>query len=704
MKKNAIVYCENELGKIDGKVANGLVRHSEKYTIIGIIDSTKSGLDAGECLDGIKNGIPIFSSMDIAMDYLDPAPEYFIYGIAPLESSLDQQERGIFFNAMERGLNIVNGLAEYFTEDQEFVQKAKESNIEIIDIRKPPLRKELHHFSGRIFDINVPVIAVLGTDSAVGKRTTALLLVKALKQKGLKVAFISTGQTGLIQGAKYGIAIDVLSSGYATGAVENAVFNAYKSEQPNIIIVEGQGALSHPAFLSSCAIVKGAQPDAIVLQHAPKRKTRCDYPKIAMPKLDSEIEQLEVFSQCDVIAITINNEGMTSPELIDTIQSYEFTYQRPTTNVLKYGCKKLLLTPKIEFNLKKIAHNAKALIKMYHSKGIDIIGVTKAVCGNIEIANTLVKSGIQILGDSKICNIKKMRHAGVDAKFLLTRIPSISQVNDVVKFVDISLNSEWVVIQKLSQSAIKYNRIHKIILMVELGDLREGLMPSDLKETVKQVLKLKGIELDGIGTNLSCFGGIQPDKEKMLHLSSLAEDIEKQFKLKLRVVSGGNSANYNWFNSSKNVGKINNLRLGESIFLGCETLYRKPIPGLFTDAFTLIAEVIESKNKPSVPYGKIGQNAFGKTQFFPNLGQMKRAILGIGLQDVLVTGLIPRTDIKILGASSDHTVVNAKLINLSVGSQLEFDLNYAALLSAMTSPYVIKMKEKIVKYQKSLTQ
>lgn len=342
MKKNAIVYCENEFGKADGKVANGLVRYSDKYTIIGIIDSTKSGLDAGECLGGERNGIPIFSSTDMAMDYLSPTPEYFIYGIAPLEPFLDQKERELFFNAMKRGLNIVNGLAEYFTEDQEFVQKAKEANVEIIDVRKPPPRKELHHFSGRIYDVNVPVITVLGTDSAVGKRTTAMLLKQALTQKGLKASFISTGQTGLIQGIEYGIAIDVLSSGYATGAVENAVVSAYENEQPDIIIVEGQGALSHPAFLSSCAIVKGAQPDAIILQHSPKRKTLCDYPGISMPILASEIQQLEVFSKSKVIAITINHESMSDPELVDAIRTYEIKYQRPTTDVLKFGCDKLV--------------------------------------------------------------------------------------------------------------------------------------------------------------------------------------------------------------------------------------------------------------------------------------------------------------------------------------------------------------------------
>lgn len=342
MKKNAIVYCENEFGKIDGKVANGLVRHSEKYNIIGIIDSTMAGLDAGEHLDGVKNGISIFSTIDSALDYLDPTPEYFIYGVAPLESFLDQNQREIFFTAMKRGLNIVNGMAEYLTEDLEFIQKAKDYNVKIKDIRKPRRRKELPHFSGAIFGVDTPVIAVLGTDSAVGKRTTALLLQKSLIQKGINVIFISTGQTGVMQGAKYGVAIDVLSSGYATGAVENAIVTAREKENPDLIIVEGQGALSHPAFLSSCAIVKGAQPDAIILQHSPKRQTLCDYPKIPLPSLASEIKLLEVFSNSKVIAITINHESMTDTEILNTIETYESKYQRPTTDVLKHGCSKLV--------------------------------------------------------------------------------------------------------------------------------------------------------------------------------------------------------------------------------------------------------------------------------------------------------------------------------------------------------------------------
>ena len=351
-----------------------------------------------------------------------------------------------------------------------------------------------------------------------------------------------------------------------------------------------------------------------------------------------------------------------------------------------------MATPRLEIDLKKIAHNAKALVELYGLKGIVIIGVSKVVCGNPGIAAVLVKSGISLLADSRLENIRRMRTAGIQAQFLLLRIPFLSQAEEVVKYADISLNSELSVIRALSKSALAVNTRHQIILMIELGDLREGLMPEDLNSTVEQVLKLDGIKLVGIGTNLACFGGIKPDDTNMEILSSLAGELEKKFGVELSIISGGNSANYSWFNSTKDIGRINNLRIGESIFLGCETLYRKLIPELFTNAFTLVAEVIESKVKSSVPNGVVYQDAFGNVPKFEDRGQIKRVILGIGLQDVLVSGLIPRADIKILGASSDHLIIDTKNTEYKVGAELEFDLNYGALLSLMTSPFVQKME------------
>ncbi len=217
MKTSAIVYCENEFGKLDGKVANGLVRHSGKYEIVGIIDSSKSGLDAGEYLDGTKNGIPIFQNFNHAIQILDSAPEYFIYGIAPLKPLLSDDEKKIIHTAIKTGMHIVNGLPEFLSDDEVCMNLAKKYNVSIFDVRKPPSKENLHNFTGQIRDVQTPIITVSGTDCAVGKRTTALKLVESLKKEGLNAIFITTGQTGILQGSKYGIAIDMLSSGFATG-------------------------------------------------------------------------------------------------------------------------------------------------------------------------------------------------------------------------------------------------------------------------------------------------------------------------------------------------------------------------------------------------------------------------------------------------------------------------------------------------------
>ena len=311
-----------------------------------------------------------------------------------------------------------------------------------------------------------------------------------------------------------------------------------------------------------------------------------------------------------------------------------------------------MATPRIEIDLGKIAQNATTLRELNASKGIGIFGVTKVVCGDPAVADVLTRTGIKTLADSRISNIVRMRQAGVQAEYVLLRAPALSQAESVVEHVDISLNSELSVIEELSSFAVDHNVTHKVILMVELGDLREGMMPADVVEMVEAVNHQKGIVLAGIGTNFACFGGVEPDTEKIEQLSALATEIESRFGMTLEFISGGNSANYDWFMSAKNTGRINNVRMGESIYLGCETLHRKPIPGLFTDAFKLIADVIESKIKPSRPYGNIGQDAFGNLPVFQDRGPIRRVILGMGLQDVLVTGLAPCVDIDILGAKS----------------------------------------------------
>jgi len=244
MEEKALIYCEGHFGDSDGKTANGLIRRSQKYQITCIIDSTKAGLDSGEVLNGIKNDIPIFQDLTEAIESLREVPKYFIYGIAPKEAFLSTNQRKVLLKAMFLGMDVVNGLHEFISDDNEFVQNAQKCGVKLYDIRKPLANRYLNLYSGDILNVKTPKIAIFGTDCAIGKRTTAMLLVKTLKDRGLRASFIGTGQTSIIQGEKYGIALDAIPSEFMTGEVENAIIEADIHEKPDIIIIEGQSALS----------------------------------------------------------------------------------------------------------------------------------------------------------------------------------------------------------------------------------------------------------------------------------------------------------------------------------------------------------------------------------------------------------------------------------------------------------------------------
>ncbi len=358
IKKTALVYCEKEFGLIDGKTAAGLVRHSEIYTIVGVIDSSLAGKDAGEALGEKRSDIPIFATLDESLSNLLQIPDCYIYGKAPLDTCISTEERFLILEAMGKGMDIINGLHQFFSEDQEFAHMAAKCNIQIKDIRKPPKLKDSHVFTGQISKVDVPVIAVLGTDCACGKMTTAVELNKALNNLGLKSVMIATGQTSLMQGAKYGVSMDALVSQFAIGELENAVVQAFEYENPDIILVEGQSAVSHPAFMSSISILKGSVPDGIILQHPPARKFRCDFPDLVMPTVESEIQLIETISQSQVIAIALSHENLAAEEIPKIIKDYEDRFRLPTTDVLNYGCQKLIRTlgdrfPKLNQTIKQ---------------------------------------------------------------------------------------------------------------------------------------------------------------------------------------------------------------------------------------------------------------------------------------------------------------------------------------------------------------
>jgi len=345
--------------------------------------------------------------------------------------------------------------------------------------------------------------------------------------------------------------------------------------------------------------------------------------------------------------------------------------------------------PRIEISLSQIRENTKKLSELYMQKGISLMGVTKAVLGEPSIAKAMIQGGVKFIADSRIENIQKMKSAGISTQFVLLRT-CLSQAESIVKNADISLNTEIETLKKLSYHAKGQNKIHQVIIMVELGDLREGILPCDLPQLVRKTLSLPHIKIIGIGCNLACYGGIKPDDKNMRELSELVDLIEKEFQIDLEIISGGNSANFEWFKSSQDVGRVNNLRLGESILLGCETVGRKVIPGLHTGAFQLIAEVIESKRKASVPLGEICQDAFGNVPGFLDRGDHQRVIIALGRQDVQVSNLKSNNKLKMIGSSSDHIILDGENHNLEVGDEIRFSLDYSGLLATMTSPFVIK--------------
>tara|TARA_R110001583_G_scaffold93706_2_gene236813 strand:+ start:37794 stop:39089 length:1296 start_codon:yes stop_codon:yes gene_type:complete len=330
----ALVYCEGNFGLPDGKTANGLIRHSEKYEILSVIDSTQAGRDAGEVLDGYPNAIPILRHLDDAFAAHLPVPDYFIYGMAPATGMLSDAERLIVLDALKRGMNVVNGLHEFLNDDPEFIAASRAGNVAIIDIRKPRPKNDLRLFSGNINNVTCPRIAVLGTDCAIGKRTTASILTRALIARGVNAVMVTTGQTGMMQGSRYGVALDAVPSQFCCGELEATIIDAFESEDPDIIIVEGQGALSHPAFCTSAFILRGSVPDGVILQHAPKRKHRCDFDQMPMPEPKSEISLIEAFADTKVIGLTINHEDMTDGEISDSILYYQEQLGIPVTDAL----------------------------------------------------------------------------------------------------------------------------------------------------------------------------------------------------------------------------------------------------------------------------------------------------------------------------------------------------------------------------------
>lgn len=342
---NAIVYCQNMFNTPEGKTSHGLVRFTERYNVLAIIDEKYQGKDAGEVLDNRPNGIMIFKDFNSAYNEFSAKNieiNNFVVGLAPDGGRLPKEAKKEIVLALEHGLNVDSGLHDFLTNDQELVALAAKHNCRIRDVRKTPDRDKLHFFTGEIEKVDCLKLAVLGTDSAIGKRTTAWFLVHGFQKQGFKAEMVGTGQTGWMQGAKYSMIMDSCINDFVSGEIEHAVVSAWKESDPDVVVIEGQGSLMNPAYPGGFEILAAGRPDYVILQHAPTRMEYDGFPGYKLHPLSEQINAIKVISGKEVIAITLNHEGLTPEEIEPACRIVTEETGLPCFDVLANGAQELI--------------------------------------------------------------------------------------------------------------------------------------------------------------------------------------------------------------------------------------------------------------------------------------------------------------------------------------------------------------------------
>lgn len=336
--ETAIVLTAGILNTPDAKTAHGLIRESNHFKIIGIVDELQAGKDAGEVLDGKHRGIPVFKTIEEALVL---KPYYCVIGVATMGGIFPPAMIKQIKTAIESNISIVNGLHDYLSEREEMVALANQYKVKLIDVRKPKQRKDLHFWTGEVRSLKTPIIAILGTDCAVGKRTTTKLLVEACKQTGINAQMIYTGQTGWLQGGKYGFIFDSTLNDFVAGELENAILTCHKETQPDVILLEGQAALRNPSGPCGSELIISGNAKKVVLLHAPKRIYYDEHePFGKIPSLESEIDLIQMYG-AEVIAVALNTENCTIKEARDYQQDYEVRLNIPVVLPLHEGCRRI---------------------------------------------------------------------------------------------------------------------------------------------------------------------------------------------------------------------------------------------------------------------------------------------------------------------------------------------------------------------------
>lgn len=341
---NAVVYCEGAFGTTNGKTAHGLVRRTSRYNVVAVIDSRHADKDAGEVLDGKPSGIPVVANLEAAVQQgagTGRRLTHFVVGLAPDGGRLPATGRADVIAAVELGLHVDSGLHDFLTEDPEVSALAAKYEVTIRDVRKPPDRNSLHFFAGKIEKVDCLKVAVLGTDSAVGKRTTSWLLVDAFNKAGHRAELIGTGQTAWMQGARYGIIMDSLINDFVSGEIEHAVYSAWEESKPDVVVLEGQGSLMNPAYPGGFELLAAGRPDVVVLQHAPRRLEYDGFPGYTLHPLPVQIQAVELLSGKPVVAVTLNHENLPENELKEACDQITSQTGLPAWDVLVQGADEL---------------------------------------------------------------------------------------------------------------------------------------------------------------------------------------------------------------------------------------------------------------------------------------------------------------------------------------------------------------------------
>lgn len=343
MDGTALILCDGHFSTANGKTAHGLVRGTDRYRVVGVVDASHSGRDAGDVLDGRPRNIPIFASLGEALRSLASKPDFAVVGVATSGGVFTPGLARALVDALDAGVSIVNGLHQLASEDPDLSDRARRNGAAITDIRRPKPFRELHFWTGEALRLRMPRIAVLGTDCAIGKRTTTRLLVAACREAGLRAEWVFTGQTGWLQGARHGFILDATPNDFVSGELEHAVVSCARDLSPDVIFLEGQSALRNPSGPCGSELILSAGARGVVLQHAPGRRFFEGTEEIgcALPPVAGEIELVRLLG-ARTLGMTLNGEGLSRDELDAARDRFERDLGIPVALPLEEGVERLV--------------------------------------------------------------------------------------------------------------------------------------------------------------------------------------------------------------------------------------------------------------------------------------------------------------------------------------------------------------------------